>query len=426
MRYILTTDGTWGDVLPFMFMAKELKRRNHEVLILSNEHYFEYAKEQGIPFIKTTSETDRIDFLSNKELWDPNLGMSVVAKYTGVIFSKTFKVLEDTLEEHKRNGEKVDMILSHSFSYAAKTISELYQIPHASILISPIQLKSSYRLPVFYGGKNYNFIPHIIKKMAYSLINKFILDPLFPKEINEFRRSRGLIPIKSFVFWNTEADLTIGLWPSWYSPLQKDQTKNTRLVGFAKNVEVSLGSKNQDEFEKLEFWIKSHKKPILVTMGSGYLFNEEISKTLEDISKITEERFILVGPNHDKNSTLKSDKIFEIHQIPFSKILPLCKLAIHHGGAGTLAQVINSGIPHLVIPQSHDQPDNAHVIWKNSLGEIVWKQNPNPEDIISKITSVLSSKNILENCKLAKSKTDLESDGIMKACDLIENINKKA
>ncbi len=75
MRYILASDGTWGDTLPFMFVAKELMRRGHEVIVISNDYYADYAKEQKIPFRSSTSRRERTDLLSQKELWDPEKGM---------------------------------------------------------------------------------------------------------------------------------------------------------------------------------------------------------------------------------------------------------------------------------------------------------------------------------------------------------------
>ena len=32
---------------------------------------------------------------------------------------------------------------------------------------------------------------------------------------------------------------------------------------------------------------------------------------------------------------------------------------VHHGGIGTSAQALAAGIPQLLMPQAHDQPDNA-------------------------------------------------------------------
>ena len=45
--------------------------------------------------------------------------------------------------------------------------------------------------------------------------------------------------------------------------------------------------------------------------------------------------------------------------LPFSGLLPHAAMLVYHGGIGTLAQTIKAGIPHLVVPNGHDQFDNA-------------------------------------------------------------------
>ena len=50
----------------------------------------------------------------------------------------------------------------------------------------------------------------------------------------------------------------------------------------------------------------------------------------------------------------------------FSDLLPRAAMFVYHGGVGTLAQPIKAGIPHLVVPNGHDQFDNG---WLAKPGE---------------------------------------------------------
>ena len=53
---------------------------------------------------------------------------------------------------------------------------------------------------------------------------------------------------------------------------------------------------------------------------------------------------------------------------PLSRILPLCSGLAHHGGIGTTAAAIAAGVPQIVMPLSHDQPDNAARVVRLELG----------------------------------------------------------
>jgi UDP:flavonoid glycosyltransferase YjiC (YdhE family) len=57
--------------------------------------------------------------------------------------------------------------------------------------------------------------------------------------------------------------------------------------------------------------------------------------------------------------------------VPLSKVLPRSTALIHHGGIGTMSQAIAAGIPQLIIPTSHDQPDNAVRVRRLGIGEFL-------------------------------------------------------
>ena len=42
-----------------------------------------------------------------------------------------------------------------------------------------------------------------------------------------------------------------------------------------------------------------------------------------------------------------------------AQILPHAAALVHHGGIGTCAQGMAAGVPQIVMPLAHDQPDNA-------------------------------------------------------------------
>lgn len=51
-----------------------------------------------------------------------------------------------------------------------------------------------------------------------------------------------------------------------------------------------------------------------------------------------------------------------------TNLLPHAALLGHHGGIGTLSQGFASGVPQLVLPLSHDQPDNGRRLERLGAG----------------------------------------------------------
>ncbi len=56
---------------------------------------------------------------------------------------------------------------------------------------------------------------------------------------------------------------------------------------------------------------------------------------------------------------MQSSSICVARYAPYSKLFPRAALIVHQGGVGTTAQAMRAGRPMLVMPYSHDQPDNA-------------------------------------------------------------------
>lgn len=404
MNIALVTDGTWGDVLPFIFLAQELKNRGHEVTIYTNEYYKQYITSQNINFTAVTTLSLRNSFLSNEKLWHPTQGVKVIGKASQEILKESWSVLNKI--------KHPDLIVSYTFMYSAHTLADLYNIPCITLCISPIQIRSHKHLPTLFTGQNYNFLPQIGKKIFYYIGDTFFIDPYFKKAVNDLRKSLNLSPIKSFVHHSTLKYPTIGLWPEWYSKKESDQP-NLHLTNFPKNVEFI----NEDNSEIIS-WIKSGTAPVIVTMGSGYRFYSQLIQELKKISS-SKNRFLIIAGT-ETYSLSEESHICIVPTVKLSSILPLGKVFIHHGGAGTVAQAINAGIPQLVIPMSHDQPDNASLIKSNGLGDILWGVTPKAEDIIKKIDKIISNKKIKDNCKIAQEKSLKENDSFVLAVDFIE------
>jgi UDP:flavonoid glycosyltransferase YjiC (YdhE family) len=51
-----------------------------------------------------------------------------------------------------------------------------------------------------------------------------------------------------------------------------------------------------------------------------------------------------------------SEQIIYLDAVAHDRLLPHCKMIIHHGGAGTTSAGLRAGIPNVIIPFTADQP----------------------------------------------------------------------
>lgn len=104
--------------------------------------------------------------------------------------------------------------------------------------------------------------------------------------------------------------------------------------------------------------------------------------------------------------------------VPFSQLLPHAAALIYHGGIGTLAQAVAAGIPHLVMPLGHDQPDNAHRLERLGIGASLPPQKFKVDLIAGKLAHLLDSADVRERCRALARQVDFDAS-LQATCDAI-------
>jgi sterol 3beta-glucosyltransferase len=74
----------------------------------------------------------------------------------------------------------------------------------------------------------------------------------------------------------------------------------------------------------------------------------------EALKQTNNRGIILKGWSDVKHSS--SNEILYLEAVPHQWLLPLCRMIVHHGGAGTTSAGLRAGIPNIVIPHTADQP----------------------------------------------------------------------
>jgi len=92
----------------------------------------------------------------------------------------------------------------------------------------------------------------------------------------------------------------------------------------------------------------------VILSGWGKLSGKQSSDVLDASGKTDNLPVVLSG--QDNRSSEQSADILVMDAVPHDWLLPRCKAIIHHGGAGTTAAGLHSGIPNVVVSFAADQP----------------------------------------------------------------------
>jgi UDP:flavonoid glycosyltransferase YjiC (YdhE family) len=108
---------------------------------------------------------------------------------------------------------------------------------------------------------------------------------------------------------------------------------------------------------ELDDFLAAGDPPVCVTFGS--MINRDAERiyqsVFEALAKTKNRAIILSGWSDMKNLSLPRN-ILVMESVPHDWLLPRCKTVIHHGGAGTTAAGLRSGIPNIVVSFAADQP----------------------------------------------------------------------
>ncbi len=417
-RIVLTTYGSLGDLHPYMAIAVELKRRGHRVAIATSEVYRERVEAENIDFYavrpdlpnKNTEEAQ----LSIKQAMDSQKGTEYVLRQLILPY------LKDSYNDLIQALPGADLLITNPASVAGALIAQKTGINWISTVLAPISFLSAYDPPVI--GNN-------ISRIKLGLLSNFINSLLmylgklsiFPWSlpIRQLRTELGLSPAKDPFFQDQHSpDLVLALFSQVFAQPQKDWYKQTCITGFPfydhQTAELSL--------ELLEF-LESGSPPIVFTLGSAAV-NDAGSFYIESAiaAKQLGCRAVLIIGEDTRNQlpeNLLSKDIVTFSYAPYSKIFLYACVIVHQGGIGTTAEALRSGRPMLVMPYSHDQPDNAARAERLGVGRIIKRNKYRAIAVAAELKQLLHEPKYAQKAALIGQQIRSE-DGVKVACDRIE------
>lgn len=403
MRFVFSSEGTWGDVLSPLFVARALQARGHKVLVLSNERYAAFAASIGVPYRTTSTTADYDAFVGHPDAWRPLRSLGLLGTAIGMLFERTLPVAMEKVPA-------ADLVVGWPLSFATKTAAEASGKPYATLLPAPLHARTLERLPVFGSGIDLNRLPEAIRAQTFTFADP-MLDRVFPRSINEARGTLGLPPIRAYMGWQAQSELAVGLWPEWYARVEADQP-NLRLAGFP------IVGFTHDRDPELEAWLAEGPAPIVATLGSGYPGSAPLFEALRALAEEDGERVVLLRPG-SAGMTRPSGRVFETSGTDLASLLPRASAFVHHGGAGTIAQAVRAGVPQLVMPLAHDQPDNAARVAEHGLGRVLKDKRPSVARLRAALGTVRTAA-VRERCAAVSAEERAAPDAVERAANLLE------
>ena len=353
MRVLITTFGTLGDLYPYLALGRGLAERGHEPTIATHEFYRDRVEAEGLGFRPVRPDAHPEDREAFARAMSPRLG----SKY--VLRELVIPHLRDSWEDTAEAARDAELVVTHPLTFAGRIVAEEAGLPWVSTVLAPLSFFSRYDMPVvppfpnawrLYGVPG---VPRLLIRLFRAITRSWTAP------IRELRAERGLPPGGDALYEGQHSPLlTLALFSPVLAAPQPDWPPGTRLTGFLFR-DPSEGGVLDPE---LEAFLAAGPPPIVFTLGTSAVavagsFYEE---SLTAARRLGMRAVLLVGgdPANLPRAALGADAI-AVEHAPHAALFPLAAAIVHHGGIGTLGQALRAGKPMLVVPWSHDQPDNA-------------------------------------------------------------------
>ena len=414
MRIVFATYGTFGDVNPLIGLGSELLRRGHTVVLAAPEMFRRQAQSSGLDFAPVRPEQRPDDAAMIAMIYDRKRGTERGLR------EFLFPALRDSYDDLLRvvEARNADLFVSSELAYAGPLVAEVTGVPWASYVLAPFSFFSGYDPPVL---APYPLLSRVLANMpgAAHLLRPFAraITRSWCAPVYALRHELGLPRGASPLF---DAKHAPGLVLALFSPLlgapQPDWPAHTQQCGF---VFYDRDAEHAALPRELTAFLDNGPSPLVFTLGSAAVLDPgDFWKQSAEAARLLGCRAVLLTGKHADTSP-DSAEICHAGYAPYSLLFPRAAAIIHQGGVGTTAQALKADKPMLVMPYSHDQPDNARRMQRLGVARVLPRERYTAERAARSLAQLLGNPAYAKHAAAAASRLSGE-DGLPTACDALE------
>jgi len=352
MKFVLAAYGSRGDVEPCAVVGRELQRRGHDVRIAVPPNMVALVESVGLDAVAYGPDSHAqlntaADFLVGN-MNNPYGALPEIVERVARVWVDKGTVLASL-------AAGADLIVTGmNEQRLAANIAEHQGIPLVALHLFPSQIQQSGELD--------------------AMLVKLSEQPL--------RQALGMPDVAEPV----PPSLEIQAYDERCLPGQPD--------GWAEPGKPFVGALTlespTDTDDAVLAWIAEGTAPIYFGLGSTPISPpaEIVGMMIAACAHLNERLLICTGPN-DLSEFDHFDNVKFVGAVNHAAVLPGCRAAVHHGGAGTTAAAMRAGVPSLVLWLWLDQPVWGAGIAQLKIGSAQRFSDVTPQSLIAQLRLVL-------------------------------------
>ncbi|HET9382405.1 MAG TPA: glycosyltransferase [Streptomyces sp.] len=408
MRVTLLSVGSRGDVQPFVALGTGLKARGHTVTLAAPAALRPLVERAGLDYRLSPGDPD--GFFTMPEVVDALRRSPSFTRMLAGMPKPPESYTQQVVDAIHDAAEGADLIVN-----APLTLAAAYghpPAPWASVSWWPNSMTTAFPA-VESGQRRLGPLTPLYNRYTHRRAARDEWEWRRP-EIDGHRRRLGLRP-----FGDESPFLRLGherpyLFPFSPSVLPKphDWPRRSHVTGYW------FWDQPWEPPAELEAFLADGPPPVALTFGSTWPVHrqdEAFEYALAAVRAVGRRLVLVDGPDGDL-----PDDVLRLHQVDYAALFPRMAAVIHHGGAGTTAEVVRAGVPQVVVPVFADHP-----FWAARLREAGVAARPVPLARFGKEALARSVRHAVTDPAMAARAGQLgervaKERGVDNACDILE------
>ena len=399
-------------LIPFLSLAGELQQRGHQVSYFAATDSIAAGKAAGVNIIECAS------YLHTQEQQSQKVadGNKLAIKYENYLLA-----VDSWLE---KNSHTLDFFIIDSFHHFLYLLGEKYHIPYLLIDTTIPALFSSEVPPLSQTWSYSDSLFSRIRNHGINTLYKFFIGMLHgdQKLQNKYAdlwglpRSQEWGDMRKALAWVTQI-------PEAFEFPRRDKDKYTYTGPWI----------NPSRRIKIDFpWESLNDKPLIYSALGTLLNNQtEVYRTIVNACSMIDCQLVLsVGPSIPEEVLQdfqnQHPQFIFVRKAPQVELLQRATLFITHGGANSVLEALQTGVPMVAIPLGNDHPTIAARIAYHKLGLYVPLKKLQPQELHQAVIEVLNNIKFYRENVLAFSQMIKENPGLTIAAQAIEQIASSA
>ena len=370
MRIAVFAGGSRGDVQPMVVLGAELAGRGHDVVLSTPDDQSEFALRLGLKTVPLGIRAR--DFLESPEGQRWLAGGDSRQFFASMLEAKR-RVAATIQQAMLTAAGGADLVVSGVLNLDdAACIAEAQQIPVVALHYAPWRPNRAFPSLMMSSRR----LPGPVNRLTHELAGR-IEWKATAAYVNTFRRELGLVPAAAPVSATMARTgyVEVQAFSRHLVPELDSWGPQRPLVGFIAPTDEQRRRWGEAETDgPLEDWLAAGEPPVYFGFGSMPVGESE--RTLAVIRGVARTLGVraLVGAGWSRYPSRSLDGDGDIRlvgAIDHDAVLPRCRAAVHHGGAGTTATCVRAGLPAVACSFSFDQPFWGRRLESHGVGRLL-------------------------------------------------------